>query len=111
MFNTLIIAAYARHGDMEMCLKIIDAVIAERGKAPVDTYNHLLQACVTDKNAGFRHAIAIWHKMLQKKTKPDCYTFNLILRCVRECSLGPVELIDTFIREILSYNKEVSEIC
>lgn len=30
----------------------------------------------------------VWRKMISKRVRPSLYTYNLILKCTRECGLG-----------------------
>jgi len=52
-----------------------------------ETFNMLLQACITDKANGFRHAVNTWRKMETMQIRPDIFTFNLMLKTIRECGI------------------------
>ena len=39
--------------------------------------------------------------MLQYKLKPNIIDFNLMLRCIRECSFGDSDLINNVIEDII----------
>lgn len=86
------------------CLQIVDEVLAKRARVKTDTYNFLIQACITDCNSGLRHALVVWRKMLQNNEKPQIHTFNLFLRCIRDCSFGDVEIMNTLIEQISREN-------
>ncbi|KAK6630736.1 hypothetical protein RUM44_002905 [Polyplax serrata] len=96
--------AFGRHGDLMTCLQIVDEVLAKRARVKTDTYNFLIQACITDCNSGLRHALVVWRKMLQNNEKPQIHTFNLFLRCIRDCSFGDVEIMNTLIEQISREN-------
>lgn len=53
-----------------------------------ETMSFLFHACISDKETGFRHALLVYRKMLEYKIKPDVIHFNLILHCIRDCSIG-----------------------
>ena len=58
------------------------------------TYLHLLQGCVSDRQAGFRHALLVWRKMMLDKKwqrQRQSYTLelhNTLLRACLECCAG-----------------------
>ncbi|XP_037302134.1 LOW QUALITY PROTEIN: pentatricopeptide repeat-containing protein 1, mitochondrial-like [Manduca sexta] len=85
-YNAMI-KAFGRCGDLTTAFKIVDEMIAKI-KIRVHTFNHLLQACISDKENGLRHALIVWRKMLRSREKPNIYSFNLILKCVKDCQLG-----------------------
>lgn len=95
-YNAMI-KAFGRCGDLSTAFKIVDEMIANRIKIRVHTFNHLLHACIADKNTGLRHALVVWRKMLKLREKPNIYTFNLMLKCVKECNLGSKEDIEELI--------------
>lgn len=67
-----------------------------------------MQACIVDKEAGFRHALLVWRKVIQKNIKPSIYTFNLLVRSVRDCGLGDVEVTRNVIDSICNEQKLLS---
>lgn len=87
----VMIKAFGRCGDLPTAFKIVDEMLSKKIKIRVHTFNHLLQACITDKNNGLRHALVVWRKMLKMKQKPNIYSFNLVLKCVKDCNLGSKE--------------------
>lgn len=95
-YNAMV-KAFGRCGDLPMAFKIVDEMVSKKIKIRVHTLNHLLQACISDKTNGLRHALIIWRKMLSMKEKPNIYTFNLMLKCVKDCNLGSKEDIESLI--------------
>ncbi|XP_022129164.2 pentatricopeptide repeat-containing protein 1, mitochondrial [Pieris rapae] len=96
----VMIKAFGRCGDLPMAFKIVDEMISKKIKIRVHTFNHLLHACISDKESGLRHALIVWRKMLTLREKPNIYSFNLILKCVKECNLGCKEDIQELINII-----------
>lgn len=86
-YNAMI-KAFGRCGDIATAFKIVDEMVSKKIKIRVHTLNHLLHACITDKENGLRHALIVWRKMLKLREKPNIYSFNLLLKCVKECNLG-----------------------
>ncbi|XP_065210063.1 pentatricopeptide repeat-containing protein 1, mitochondrial [Planococcus citri] len=88
-YNAMI-KAYARLNDVKAAFLVVDEMMTR--KLPVDegTYSFLFQACISDKEAGFRHALILWHKMRRRSVKPNKLIFNQFLRCVRDCGIGDV---------------------
>lgn len=86
-YNAMI-KAYGRCGDVMNAFCLVDEMITKQFSLKPDTFSFLLQACITDKEAGFRHALFVWRKMKQKFVIPDIYVYNLLLRCTRDCGLG-----------------------
>ncbi|CAK1556125.1 unnamed protein product [Leptosia nina] len=93
----VMIKAFGRCGDLPMAFKLIDEMIEKKIKIRVHTLNHLLHACISDKESGLRHALIVWRKMLKLREKPNIYSFNLMLRCVKECNLGTKDDIEELI--------------
>ncbi|KAI5645505.1 PPR repeat family domain-containing protein [Phthorimaea operculella] len=98
-YNAMI-KAYGRCGDLPTAFGIADEMTSKKIKIRVHTFNHLLHACISDKDSGLRHALVVWRKMLKSREKPNIYSFNLMLRCVKECNLGSKEDIEELIRII-----------
>ncbi|KAJ8713364.1 hypothetical protein PYW07_013734 [Mythimna separata] len=112
-YNAMI-KAFGRCGDLPMAFKIVDEMLAKKIKLRVHTLNHLLHACITDKQSGLRHALIVWRKMLKMREKPNIYTFNLLLRCVKDCNLGSKQdiedLIDTIQAQIQLQSKNKQQL-
>ncbi|NP_001153853.1 pentatricopeptide repeat domain 1 [Acyrthosiphon pisum] len=82
------IKAFGRTGDLLTAFSLVDEMLTKKYKLKDETFNFLLQACISDKEAGFRHALLVWRKMILKRVRPSLYTYNLLLKCTRECGLG-----------------------
>ncbi|CAG9864301.1 unnamed protein product [Phyllotreta striolata] len=98
-YNAMI-KAFGRCGDHLTAFSIVDEMLSKGMTIKDDTFNFLLQACITDKEAGFRHALLVWRKLLEKNVNPTIYTFNLLLRTVRDCGIGDVEVTKDVIESI-----------
>ncbi|CRL06978.1 CLUMA_CG020011, isoform A [Clunio marinus] len=99
-YNAMI-KAFGRCQDLPTAFSIVDEMTEKKMRIDVDTFNFLLQACASDAEYGFRHALLVWHKMLRRKLNPDIYTFNLILRCCRDTLFGDVESMEEVLQTIL----------
>lgn len=100
-YNAMI-KAYGRCGDIQTAFMLADEMTEKRLPVAAQTYNFLLQACASDEELGFRHAILIWHKMIRRRINPDIYSFNLMLRVVRDCSVGDLAALEDVITKILT---------
>lgn len=110
-YNAMI-KAFGRCGDMSTAFQIVDEMKSKGIKIRVHTINFLLQACISDKNIGLRHALLVWRKMLLMREKPNIYSFNLMLKCVNDCNLGSkqdIEDLIDFINRNLIMDKEVHQ--
>lgn len=103
-FNAMI-KAYGRGGDLETAFRLVDEMQTKRMPVNVQTFNFVLQACASDKAMGFRHALLVWHKMLHRRMQPDVFSFNLMLRCVRDCGIGDLETMQEVIQRILAESR------
>lgn len=99
-YNAMI-KAYGRGGDLVSAFRLIDEMQTKRLPVDVQTLNFALQACASDTQMGFRHALLVWHKMLRRRMRPDVYSFNLMLRCVRDCGIGDLQTMQELIEQIL----------
>ncbi|KAJ0178405.1 hypothetical protein K1T71_006228 [Dendrolimus kikuchii] len=113
IYNVMI-KAFGRCGDLTTAFKIIDEMISKKIKIRVHTFNHLLHACISDRNNGLRHALVVWRKMLKLKEKPNIYSFNLMLKCVKDCNLGSkkdiVELLNFIQEQIALDDRKIIQI-
>ncbi|XP_076040230.1 pentatricopeptide repeat-containing protein 1, mitochondrial isoform X2 [Oratosquilla oratoria] len=98
LFNTthyhVMIKAFGRCGDIEMAFTLVDRMLEQGLMISTATFNFLLQACISDKEAGFRHAIKAWNKMRALHLNPDIYSYNLMVRCIKECKAGDPKLLN-----------------
>ena len=69
-------------------------------KLSPETMSFLFHACISDKEAGFRHALLVYKKMIEYKMKPDVIHFNLILHCLRDCSMGDITSVIDVLKRI-----------
>lgn len=78
-YNAMI-KAFGRCGDIKTAFQLADEMLQKKLPMQADTFNFLLQACASDKEFGFRHALLTWHKMRKSATLPDQFSFRLMLR-------------------------------
>lgn len=109
VYNAMI-SAYGRCGDIETAFQIVDEMKEKRLQLKIDTMNHLLQACCSDTEYGFRHALLVWHRMFHKKLTPDIHSFNLMLRCTRDCGFGDINEMKNVIALLLYHSKKDSKL-
>lgn len=103
-YNTMI-KAFGRCGDFKTAFELVDEMKATKLPLKVATINHLLQVCCEDKEFGFRHALLVWHTMYRRKLMPDAYSFNLMLRCTRDCGVGDIKTMQQMIANILNQSR------
>lgn len=103
-YNAMI-KAFGRCGDIATAFFLVDEMIYKKIRIRDDTFTFLLQACISDTEAGFRHALLVWRKLIDKKIWPSIYNYNTLLRCIRDCGLGDIETTKDVINKILSSNK------
>nr|XP_054763052.1 pentatricopeptide repeat-containing protein 1, mitochondrial-like [Lytechinus pictus]XP_054763053.1 pentatricopeptide repeat-containing protein 1, mitochondrial-like [Lytechinus pictus] len=84
--------AYAKCGDLEMTFTLFRHLVESGVQLMPKSFAFLLFACAEDKEAGFLYAIEAWRQMMAQGIKPDIYTYNLLLRITRDCSLGDIEV-------------------
>ncbi|KAI8129541.1 mitochondrial, Pentatricopeptide repeat-containing protein 1 [Lucilia cuprina] len=100
-YNSMI-KTFGRWGDVKTAYILADEMRDKKLPMTGETFNILLQACASDEKHGFRHCLLTWHKMLQKNIEPDYYSFNAVLRCVRDCGFGDLEEMEKVLQLILS---------
>ena len=61
------IKAFGRCGDLETAFSILDEMKDNRVPISAETFNHLFQGCISDKNSGFRHIIIAWRSMMNER--------------------------------------------
>lgn len=60
---------------------------------------------VTANEHSMEFGLQVWRKMLEKKVVPDLFTYNLLLRSVRDCGLGDVHVALDVFNRITGENK------
>ncbi|EDW30160.1 GL22616 [Drosophila persimilis] len=98
-YNAMI-KAYGRCGDVDTAYMLADEMVDRKLDMNADTFNFLLQACASNPEHGFRHALLTWHKMLRGGISPDYYSFNVMLRCARDCGFGTLESMREVLHQI-----------
>jgi pentatricopeptide repeat protein len=59
IYVTFSILAFGRCGDLSTAFTLVDEMAEKEIVISSETFNFLLQACITDKDAGFRHALLV----------------------------------------------------
>ena len=96
------IAAFGKNGDIETAFALIDEMKTKGLRLSEDTFSHLLMACISDKQSGFRLALSVYRQLLARKCQPDLHTFHLILRAVRDCGPGSANVNDLILEALTS---------
>lgn len=104
------IKAFGRCGDLSTAFTLVDEMAEKRLRISNETFNFLFQACITDKEAGFRHALLVWRKMINKGVRRNVYTYNLLLRSIRDCGLGDLDVTrDVFHKIVEESNRQIHD--
>ncbi|XP_023211980.1 pentatricopeptide repeat-containing protein 1, mitochondrial-like [Centruroides sculpturatus] len=85
------IKAFGKCGDLKTAFIIVDEMKREGHSLTEETFSFLLMSCISDREAGFTHAVQVFRKMKKFKIQPNKYSYNLLLRAVRDCGVGPPE--------------------
>jgi len=83
--------AFGRTGDLETAFELIDEMRQNHVPVTHETFDFLLQGCISDKEVGFRHALITWRMMRQKQVWPRIHNYNLILKAAYDCKMGDVK--------------------
>lgn len=82
------IFAYGKAGAIYEAFNAVDEMIQNKLKPDTDVINNLLCACISQPNYGFRYALMAWQTALKLKIKPDLYSFNLMFKSAKDCSIS-----------------------
>ncbi|KAL0119655.1 hypothetical protein PUN28_007828 [Cardiocondyla obscurior] len=86
-YNAMI-KAYSWHGKIAEAFQLADEMKDRRISIGEITYNSLFHGAISDKEAGLRHALIVWHLMRLNNFKPSLTTYNLLLRAIRDTKFG-----------------------
>ena len=79
------LAACGLHDDVR---DVYDNMIKRNMVSDIMTFTSLLLATTHYKEAGFEAAQRVWSEMTMS---PDLHCFNVLLRCIRDCSISSLE--------------------
>ncbi|GBM20867.1 Pentatricopeptide repeat-containing protein 1, mitochondrial [Araneus ventricosus] len=103
-YNAMI-KAFGKCGDIQTAFEIVDEMAEEKIKIDASTYSSLFMSCIADKNAGFTLAVELWRKMKNRRCLPTLFTYNLLLRAVRDCGAGPEDVSCLLLQHWSNYSK------
>ncbi|XP_046818446.1 pentatricopeptide repeat-containing protein 1, mitochondrial [Vespa crabro] len=107
-YNTLV-KVYSRHKCIIEAFEVVDEMRDKRVPIKEITYNSLLNAAISDKEAGMRHALIIWHLMKKYRIKPSLITYNLLFRAMRDTKFGNYKINDVLMPELINTKLNISE--
>lgn len=93
----VMVKAYSWHGQIVNAFQLADEMRDRRIPIGEITYNSLFHGAISNKEAGLRHALIIWHLMHMKNIKPSLITYNLLLRAIRDTNLGNLKPDDVLL--------------
>ena len=91
-YNSMI-KAFAKLGDKTNAFMTLDEMTSKGHDISLDTYAMLLVGCISDKRNGLFDAVGIFTKILQSQQQLNTSTFNLFLRCIRDCHIANDSLL------------------
>lgn len=100
----VLIKAYSRQNCIAKAFQIVDEMRDKRIRINEVTYNSLLNAAISDKVAGMRHTLIIWHLMRKYGIKPNLITYNLLFRAMRDTNFGKCKVSDVLIPQLMDTN-------
>lgn len=109
IYNSMI-KAFGRCDDLETAFALVDEMKDKKMELHIDTLNNLFQACIADKQYGFRNGLLVWHSIYRNRLKPSTESFNLLLRCTRDCGIGDLPIARQAIAKILTDSKSHQKI-
>lgn len=95
-YNAMV-KAYSWHGHIVEAFQLADEMRDRRIPIGESTYNSLFHGAISDKEAGLRHALIVWHLMHLENIKPTLMTYNLLLRAIRDTNLGNLKPDDVLL--------------
>ncbi|TGZ49016.1 pentatricopeptide repeat-containing protein 1, mitochondrial [Temnothorax longispinosus] len=95
-YNAMV-KAYSWHGQIVEAFQLADEMRDRSIPIGESTYNSLFHGAISDKEAGLRHALIVWHLMHLKNIKPTLTTYNLLLRAMRDTNLGNLKPDDVLL--------------
>ncbi|KAL1426984.1 hypothetical protein MTO96_003279 [Rhipicephalus appendiculatus] len=96
------IKAFGKCGDLDMAFRVMDEMADAKHAITTETFAFLLMACISNKEAGFSLGLKVMRTMLWKKIRPSVYCYNLFLRTVRDCGVGPPEMFQELLESVQS---------
>ncbi|GAB1604711.1 pentatricopeptide repeat-containing protein 1, mitochondrial-like, partial [Argonauta hians] len=81
------IKSYSVCGDIQTAFQVADT-FCEKYRPDTQLFSFLLMGCISEKEAGLRHAIQVWKQMTSLKIKPDLPLYNLLIRVIRDAGCG-----------------------
>ncbi|KAI4487072.1 hypothetical protein M0802_012061 [Mischocyttarus mexicanus] len=90
----VLVKAYSRQNCILEAFEVVDEMKDKGLPLNETTYNFLLHAAISDKKAGMRHALIVWHLMRSNGMKPDLITYNLFFRAMRDTNFGKCKVSD-----------------
>ncbi|KAJ8687748.1 hypothetical protein QAD02_023542 [Eretmocerus hayati] len=90
-YNVLV-KAYGRHYRLDKANELVQVMIDKKMKIGISTINSLMYAANSDVESGLKHVLYYWHLMRKKKIPPDMFTYNLLLRAIRDTNFGDFSL-------------------
>lgn len=94
------IKAYGKLGDIKQASNLVSEMIKKNMMPGVETFNMLLIGCVSDRESGTTLALKVFKRMKQYGISPDINTYNLLLRCIRDCKMGSQALMLSTLKEL-----------
>ncbi|KAK4018353.1 hypothetical protein OUZ56_000414 [Daphnia magna] len=84
------IKAFGHCGEINTALQIVDEMVSNKLVVTTESFSFLLQACISLPEEGFARAVLVWRKLRNMRVTPSIFSYNLMLRTVRDCDAKDV---------------------
>lgn len=94
------IEAYGLLGRIDKAVDILAEMVDNDYLPNTTTINVLLMGCASQKEIGCSLALRLFKRMKYYGLDPNEETYELLARCIRDCELGPPQVIEQTISEL-----------
>ncbi|XP_058792603.1 pentatricopeptide repeat-containing protein 1, mitochondrial [Phymastichus coffea] len=97
-YNVLI-KAYGKHHKLDEANKLLQKMLDNNMKIGISTLCSLMYAANSNTESGLKYVVRIWQLMRKLKVPPTIFSYNLLLRAIRDCHFGNCTVNDLLLKD------------